>query len=162
MINKAFIKTPLWYVKLVLSPSRVSRLCAIPSIRFHTLKCIGHILSPMSPSNETMGYKEIIQRASKEYCRLVAKRIGLPSQLSVQSLREKIPERVLNITWLKERVTRLNPHERSVLTTLTFLSGSHGVPVDLLNQKLKQLCRGWSRVPEQVRQILHESGLVFP
>lgn len=115
----------------------------------------------MSPSNETMGYKEIIQRASKEYCRLVAKKIGLPSQLSVQSLREKIPERVLNVTWLKERVTRLNPHERSVLTTLTFLSGSHGVTVDLFNRKLKQLCHGWSRAPEQVRQVLHESGLVF-
>ena len=115
----------------------------------------------MSPSNETMGYREIIQRAPKEYCQLVAKRIGLPSQLSIQNLRDKIPERVLNTTWLKETVTRLNVQERSVLSTLTFLSGSHGVPVDFFNQKLKQLCRGWSCAPEQVRQVLHESGLIF-
>ena len=115
----------------------------------------------MNPSNETTGYKEIIQRAPKEYCRLVAKRIGLPNQPSVQSLREKIPERVLNTAWLKDTVAHLHPHERSVLTTLTFLSGSHGVSVDLFNQKLKKLCRGWACAPEQVRQVLHESGLVF-
>ena len=115
----------------------------------------------MNPSNETTGYKEIIQRAPKEYCRLVAKRIGLPSQLSVQSLREKIPERVLNTVWLKDAVARLNPHERSVLITLTFLAGSNGVPVNLFNRKLKHLCRGWPCAPEQVRQVLHESGLIF-
>ncbi len=115
----------------------------------------------MSPSNETMGYREIIQRVPKEYCRLVAKRIGLSSQLSVQSLREKIPERALNIVWLKDTIARLTPQERSVLTTLTFLSGSYGVPVDTFNRKLKQLCRGWSSAPEQVRQVLHESGLIF-
>ncbi|MDE0301123.1 MAG: helicase-associated domain-containing protein [Candidatus Poribacteria bacterium] len=85
----------------------------------------------------------------------------MSGQLSVQSLRKKIPERVLNIAWLKATITRLNPHERSLLTTLTFLSGSHGVTVDLFNRKLKQLCRGWSRAPEQVRQSLHESGLIF-
>ena len=115
----------------------------------------------MSPSNESTEYKEIIQRAPKEYCRLVGKRIGLPNLPSVQSLRKKISERVLNIVWLKDAVAHLHPHERSVLTTLTFLSGSHGVPVDLFNRKLKQLCRGWSSAPEQVRQVLHESGLVF-
>ena len=101
----------------------------------------------MNPSNETTGYKEIIQRAPKEYCQLVAKRIGLPNQPSVQRLREEISERVLNIVWLKDTVAHLHPHERSVLTTLTFLSGSHGVPVDLFNRKLKQLCRGWSSAP---------------
>ena len=115
----------------------------------------------MSPSNEKTGYRELIQRVPKEYCQLVAKRIGLPSQLSIQNLRDKIPERVLNTTWLKETVTRLNLHERSVLTALTFLSGSHGVPVDSFNRKLKQLCRDWSCAPEQVRQVLHGSGLVF-
>ena len=115
----------------------------------------------MNPSDETTRYKEIIQRAPKEYCRLVAKRIGLPNQTSVQSLREKISERVLNAVWLKDAVAHLHPQERSVLTTLTFLSGSHGVPVDLFNRKLKQLCRGWASAPEQVRQVLHESGLVF-
>lgn len=115
----------------------------------------------MNSSNETTEYREIIQRVPKEYCRLVAKKIGLSSQLPVQSLREKIPEKVLNIVWLKDTVARLKPYERSVLTTLTFLSGSHGVSVDSFNQKLKQLYRGWSCAPEQVRQVLRESGLVF-
>ena len=115
----------------------------------------------MNSANETMGYREIIQRVPKIYCQLVAKRIGLPSQLSVQSLREKIPERVLNFVWLKDAVARLNPHERSVLITLTFLSGSHGVTFDLFNRKLKQLSRGWSYTADQIRQVLNESGLIF-
>ena len=94
-----------------------------------------------------MGYREIIRRAPKGYCRLVGKRIGLPGRLSLHSLREKIAERVLNIAWLKDAVSRLNPQERSVLITLAFLSGRDGVPVDVFNLKLNQLSRGRGRLP---------------
>ena len=108
-----------------------------------------------------MGYREIIRRAPKGYCRLVGKRIGLPGRLSLHSLREKIAERVLNIAWLKDAVSRLNPQERSVLITLAFLSGRDGVPVDVFNLKLNQLSRGGASTAEQVRQVLHESGLIL-
>ena len=115
----------------------------------------------MNTSNKTIGYKEIIRRAPPEYCRVVGRKIGLPSRFSVRKLKDQIAERVLDIAWLKDAVARLSPQERSALITLTFLSGSAGVPLHRFEQKLRQLSRGPSSAAEDVRRVLHESGLIL-
>ena len=91
--------------------------------------------------NQLMTYEEILKQAPKEYCQQVAKRIGLPDRLPVSSLRRKIPQKLLNLPFLKDLVARLTPYERSVLTMLTFSCGSGGVPFDLFNRKLNLLPR---------------------
>ena len=112
----------------------------------------------MTTCNENLTYRELLKRAPKEYCQLVAKTIGLSRQLSLQSLREQISEKVLNSTWLQNFINHLNDDHRAVLTSLTFLCGSHGMPLDLFNQKLKHYGR---HAATQTRQVLNESGLIF-
>ena len=109
----------------------------------------------------TMNYKDLLKNASKTYCQRIARRLGLTDRLPVSQLRQQIVETFLNLVSLRDSVSRLNSHERLVLTILAFSCGETGVPYHLFNRKVNQLSRGWSSGGGEILHTLAELGFIF-